>query len=207
MIRSIVSIIILWALSCGNPKEKHSVIGTQETIISSEESSDSSSETTVITKEIEPLLPKGAIVGDYNGDLNPFYAKVSHVNFQKEITYISFENKSLRTIEIPKTYGGMLSSMTLEGFDRDLLLVTAQLKDPNFNKYFLYVLRDGQWKSVMNGFAIHHSNMHDSLRPIRPHPEDPNQLLRNYSVFSLDASDPLGYTWLLMEESVPIQNR
>ena len=43
---------------------------------------------------------------------------------------------------MPKSYGGTVSSINLDGFDSDLLLLTAKLKDPNFNKYFLFVLRE-----------------------------------------------------------------
>lgn len=200
MIRLFVSMSLLWALSCGVP-------GSVRTVIEDEEPAIIETETSEVPVIIEPILPKGAIQGNYNGDQKPFYAFVSQVDLQNEITYISFENDAFQQIKIPKSYGGTLSSFILEGFDRDLLLLTAKLKDPNFNKYFLYVLRNGQWKSVMNGFAIHLTNMKNIQEPIRINPNTPNELVRNYSVFSLDASDPLGYTWLLLEESVSIENR
>lgn len=200
MIRLFVSIPLLWALSCGTP-------GSVGTVIEDVEPTIVVTETTEIPVIVEPVLPNGATHGNYNGDQQPFYAFVSQVDLQNEITYISFENDAFRQIKIPKSYGGTLSSFILEGFDRDLLLLTAKLKDPNFNKYFLYVLRDGEWQSVMNGFAIHLSNMMHVQEPIRINPNTSSELVRNYSVFSLDASDPLGYTWLLLEESVPIENR
>jgi hypothetical protein len=200
MIRLFLSIPLLWALNCGSPSVKRTVIEDQEPTITV-------TDTIELPVIAEPILPLGATQGNFNGDQKAFYAYVSQVDLQNEITYISFENDAYQQIKVPKSYGGTLSSFVLEGFDRDLLLLTAKLKDPNFNKYFLYVLRDNQWKPVMDGFAIHLSNMENIRNPIRINPTTPLELVRNYSVFSLDASDPLGYTWLLLEESVPIENR
>lgn len=200
MIRLFVAIPLLWTLNCGAPGPERIIIEDKGPTITVKDTSD-------LPVIIEPVLPKGATHGNYNGDHNPFYAYVSQVDLQNEITYISFENDAYPQIKVPKSYGGTLSSYALQGFDRDLLLLSAKLKDPNFNKYFLYVLRDKQWKSVMNGFAIHLTNMKNIQEPIRINPNTPLELVRNYSVFSLDGSDPLGYTWLLLEESVPIENK
>jgi hypothetical protein len=200
MIRLFVFIPLFWTLCCGAPAPTITIIEDEETAIVEPDTI----EVPLINK---PILSKGVIYGDYNGDQKPFYAFVSRVDLENGITYISFEDDAFKQIKIPKSYGGTLSCFILEGFNRDLLLLAARLKDPNFNKYFLYVLRDGQWKAVMNGFAIHLSNIKNMQEPIRINLKTPNELMRNYSVFSLDGSDPLGYTWLLLEESVPIKNR
>ena len=102
--------------------------------------------------------------------------------------------------------GGTVSSVSLEGFDRDLLLVTSKLKDPNFNKYFIFVLRNNAWKPVVNGFAIHKSNLNQISQPLQINPDRPKEILRYYSVFDLDKTSPLGYTWRLLRESVTILN-
>ena len=141
------------------------------------------------------------------GDSKSFYAEVSRIDTKNETTYISFENNIILTLAVPKSYGGTVSSIALDGFDRDLLLLTAKLKDPNFNKYYLFVNRDRIWKPVMNGFAIHKNNLTNNVEPFKINPNNPNEILRRYSVFNLDGSSALGYTWLLLEESVPIENR
>lgn len=154
-------------------------------------------------KNITPSTPNSAVMGNYNGDLIPFYADITKVDMKKGGTYISFQDTTLQQLLIPKTYGGTISSLVLDGFDRDLLLVTAKLKDKNFNKYFLYVLRDAQWKAVINGFAIHKSNNPETLQVIKVNSEKPKELLRHYSVFDIDENSDTGYQWLLKEESVP----
>lgn len=153
----------------------------------------------IVTK---PSLPPGAVIGNYNGDLKPFYARINEIATKNSITTISFENNKYPNVLIPKTYGGTVSTLVLDGFDRDLLLVTAKLDDPNFNKYFLYVLRNNKWKPVMNGFSIHKSNKPETLQVIRVNPENSNELIRYYSVFDLDETSDAGYTWRLLEESV-----
>jgi hypothetical protein len=191
-------------LGCGgSSKQPKTIIGEPEV-----------EETTTIPIEVDPepviiapVIPNGAVTGDFNGDSTMFYAHVTRVDTANETTYVSFENKSLPQISIPQTYGGSVSTINLDGFDRDLLLVTAKLKDPNFLKYYLYVLRDNQWKPVMNGFAIHITNLPSIDQPLKLNPNNPNEINRYYSVFNLDSSSPLGYTWLLLEEDVPIENR
>ena len=85
-------------------------------------------------------------------------------------------------------------------------MVNAKLKDTNFNKYFLYVLRENQWKPLVNGFAIHKSNMNDTLVPAKINPENPRELLRYYSGFEMDPLSEKKYVWVLLRESVPVEN-
>ena len=59
---------------------------------------------------------------------------------------------------------------------------------------------------VVNSFAIHKDNMSDTLVPIRVDPENPNYMLRYYSVFDLDETSDLGYTWRLLSERIPIND-
>ena len=59
----------------------------------------------------------------------------------------------------------------------------------------------------MNGFAIHVTNLPSIDQPLKLNPNNPNEINRYYSVFNLDSSSPLGYTWLLLEENVAIENR
>lgn len=185
--------------SCGTPTKKNkNIIGPKST------------QTTTIKpkplkkppKIIKPSIPDNAVIGNYNGDLIPFYARINKIDTKNGVTHISFQDNRFPKLLVPKTYGGTISPLVLEGFDRDLLLLTAKLKDKNFNKYFLYVLRNNQWKPVMNGFAIHKSNKPETLQIIRVNPEKPNELLRYYSVFNIDETSENGYTWLLLEESV-----
>ena len=152
-----------------------------------------------------PKAPKGTVYGNFKGDSRPFYAHVSKVRGSK--TTVSFENSQLPNIVLADAYGATVLDLTLPTFDRDLLLITTKLKDPNFNKYFLYILQNNTWKLVTNGFAIHKSNMKDVVRPIWIDPENPNRLQRHYSVFNIDETDSKGYRWLLLTESVPIENR
>ena len=204
MIRFLVSFHLVLFLGCGDGVNK-----TKTVVIDSEPV-----DTTTISIKpdpepviIAPIIPMGAVTGNFNGDSIPFYANVARVDIANETTYVSFENKSLPQISIPKTFGGSVSKMNLDGFDRDVLLVTAKLKDPNFLKHFLYVLRNNQWKPVMNGFAIHVTNLPSIDQPLKLNPNNPNEINRYYSVFNLDSSSPLGYTWLLLEENVAIENR
>ncbi len=190
-------------LACGTPTKKtKNIIGPNPKETNNSIPKPPISENTT-PKVIASTLPNGAVIGNYNGDLKPFYAKVDRVDIKNEITYISFEDNRFPQLLIPKTYGGTVSPLILDGFDRDLLLLTAKLKDENFNKYFLYVLRENQWKPVMNGFAIHKSHKPENLQVIRVNPENPNELLRYYSVFDIDKKSETGYKWLLLEESVP----
>lgn len=203
MIRYLVSIHLFLIVGCGAPNNN------TKFIIGEEEPNTTSSTPIIITEPeiVEPLIPEGAAVGDFRGDSKSFYAEVSRVDTKNEITYISFENNILPTLAIPKSFGGTVSSIAIDGFNSELLLLTAKLKDPNFNKYYLFVHKNNNWLPVMNGFAIHKNNLTNNLEPFIINPNNPNEFLRRYSVFNLDASSALGYSWLLLEESVPIENR
>jgi hypothetical protein len=198
--KTLLILVITLAASCGSPVKKTGPIinSTPRTKTLSTTKPTIGAAPTLV----KPPLPTGAIIGNYNGDLKPFYAKINKVDTKKGITTIGFQNKKYPNVVIPETYGGTVSPLILDGFDRDLLLVTAKLDDPNFNKYFLYILRNNNWKPVINGFSIHKSNAPETLQVIRVNPKKPNELIRYYSVFNLDESSDLGYAWALREESV-----
>ena len=184
----------LFLISCGSPaKKEKNPIGNEPS-----------------KKEnipIEPVIPDGAITADFNGNHTPFYSYVQKVDSNKAITTIAFENNRYPIIKIPKSYGAILDSIKMKGIDRDLLLATVTLKDTSFNKYFLYKLQNDNWKSVVNGFAIHKKNQPDTLRPITIDPKDSTKVIRYYSVFDLDTTSETGYTWKLLKESIPIENK
>lgn len=208
MIRCLSILFLVLLYSCGIPsKSSGPIIGDEKEPVATEVSNTSHPTTTIAPSESIKILPEGAILGNYKGDSHSFYALVSRVDTKQEMTSISFENNTCPQLKIPKTYGGTVSKLTLEGFDRELLLVTANLKDPNFNKYFLYVFRNNQWKPVVNGFAVHKSNLPEIEQLIAINPKNPNEILRNYSVFDIDETSELGYTWRLLQESIPIENR
>lgn len=155
----------------------------------------------------EPKLPKGAVIASFLSNKKPFFANVDKVDKRKGKTTIAFENGNAPKIVIPDTYGATLSTLRFDEFDRDLLLVKAKLKDPIFTKHYVYVLRNNQWKLVVNGFSIHKDNNPESLKPIVVDPENTKNMKRYYSVFDLDETSSRGYTWRLLTESVPILNR
>ena len=202
MIRITFIFIAAAYIGCGAPANKPVTVIGEET-----PTEETTTTIPVISEPIEVGIPHGAVNGNFKGNSSPFYAKIHRVNPGKETTYISFEDKTVPDISVDKTLGGELEVVQLEGFNSDVLLYIAKLKDPNFNKYFLYVLRGNLWKPVVNGFAIHKSNLSESLIPFRVDPLNSNNILRRYSVFDLDSTSSLGYTWRLLEESVPIKNR
>ena len=192
--------IIIFLKACGAPAPKtKNVIGSVDT----------DTATTSTIPKIDPIknAPKGAVFGNYNGDSNSFYGHVRAVDKRNETMVIAFEKRSLPPIIINNAFGGTLAAIKLQGFDRDLLLVKTKLKDPNFNKYYVYVLRNNQWKKVVNGFAIHQSHFDQVTDPIMVDPYNSDNLQRYYSVFDLDQTSASGYTWRLLSESVPIENR
>ncbi|QIE60125.1 hypothetical protein G5B37_11300 [Rasiella rasia] len=156
---------------------------------------------------IEPKLPKGAVTANFRADQVPFYAVVDKVDRRRGRTTIKFEKPDVPAIVLNESYGATLETLRFDEFDRDLLLVKSKLKDPVFTKYYLYVLRNNQWKLVVNGFSIHQDNNPGSLNPIMVDANDTNKMKRYYSVFDLDETSSLGYTWRLLQESVPILNR
>jgi hypothetical protein len=205
MTKFLVTITLLWFLGCDSPTNIVTAKDNlNETTIFSEDSLVASDSVIKIIAENPP--PPGAVFGNYNGDAFPFYARVLKEDTKNHKTYIAFNTKNCPQIVIPETVGGSLSSICLEGFDRDLLLFTAKLKDTSFNKYFLYILRNQEWKQVVNPFAIHKSNLTENLQPLQINPDETSKVLRNYSVFDLDETSPHGYTWRLLTESVVIDN-
>ncbi|MAP53903.1 MAG: hypothetical protein CL605_03285 [Altibacter sp.] len=155
----------------------------------------------------EPILPSGAVTANFITKQTPFYAYVKGVDTSLGVTEIAFEDAAIPPIRIPETVGASLSSLRFNEFESDLLLVTAKIKDPNFNKYYLYQFQNGRWELVVNRFAIHKSHVSDTLIPITIDPANPGYMLRYYSVFDLDAKSELGYTWRLLSESVPYKQR
>ena len=200
IVRFVVGLLPLFLLAaCGSPNNTKSIIESTET---------TPIRTDTIALEItEAVVPTTAIMGDFNGDLSRFYANISDVNAKNQITEISFQDNKTPPLYVQKTLGGALSLLTLEGFNRDLLLFTAKLKDPNFHKYYVFVHREGRWKEVVNSFAIHKSNFNNDIVPISENPDNPDELLRYYSVFDLDETNPDGYIWRLLQERVAIQNK
>ena len=191
---------ILFLKACGLPAPKNkNVIGPK----------DIETQNTITIPKTDPVksAPKDAVFGNYNGGNNSFYGHIRTVDKRNGIMVIAFEQKSLPLITINNVYGRSLSSLKLQGFDRDLLLVTSKLKDPSFNKYFVYMLRNNQWKQVVNGFAVHQSHFSQLTQPILNDPGNSNNLKRYYSVFDLDATSATGDTWRLLSENIPIENR
>ncbi len=204
MIKIFLFTTVLYSMSCGTPsKTPNNVIGDDKSNTTTPKDINTSPDLVIV----EPKIPEGAVAGNFNGDFKTFYAQISHIDRRNEKTHISFEGKKYPDLIIKKTVGGTLSTLILDGFDRDLLLVTSKIKDPNFNKYYLYILRNNKWKPVVNGFAIHKSNLSEVDTPIKIDPNNPNNILRYYSVFNLEKNSPTGYSWLLQNESIPIDNR
>lgn len=192
---------IIAFLGCGTPpsKKPKTIIGEPDTRVNIPQEE--------IPVVIEPKLPAGAVSANFITSETPFYAVVDKIDRRKGVTTIRFEKPSVPKIVIPDAYGASLSTLRFDEFDRDLLLVTTKLKDPVFNKYYLYIYRNSTWKLVVNGFAIHQDNNPESLVPIVVDPDDPSRMKRYYSVFDLDETSTLGYTWRLLSESVPILNK
>jgi len=190
------------AFRCAPPKNSQTIIGAGEPAII---------ETPKIEGEIietPPPIPPGAVSANFLNDHVPFYAKVKSVDKQRGKTTINFEKITVPEIVIPEeTFGASLSSLRFTEFDRDLLLVNAKLKDPGFNKYFVYILKNNQWKQVVSAFAIHKDNQPDTLQPIKVNPLNELELTRYYSVFNLDQASSSGYTWRLLTETIPILNK
>lgn len=199
----LIGLALLFVLiNCGTPQKKRpssSETNNEKVIISSEPKTEKPEE--------KPALPNGAVTAHFTSGTLPYYGYVQKVDKRKGETTIAFENNKAPLLKIPKTYGAKLEVLTFPEFKSDLLLVTAQLKDPIFNKYFLYVLKNGGWQPVVNGFALHKSHVNDTLVPITVDPEKPDHMFRYYSVFDLDEESELGYTWRLFNESIPIQNQ
>ena len=194
--------ILTVAFRCAPPKNTKPIIGEEIPVAVD---TAQTAEQVIITP---PPLPPGAISANFLTDTTPFYARVKSVDKKRGRTTINFEKSTIPEIVIPEeTYGASLSSLRFDVFDRDLLLVNATLKDPKFNKYYAYILKNNQWKQVVNAFAIHKENKPDTLQPIKMNPLNDREMIRYYSVFNIDETSETGYTWLLLSETVPIENK
>ena len=186
----------LLLLSCGTPQPKPpvQVIAPADTV--------SVAPDPIPVEEVLPVMPKGAVSANYRSGEQGFYAYVKAVDPAKQTTLIAFEENQAPEIVISESRGAELSSLRFGEFDSDLLLVNTSIKDPDFNKYYLYKLTNQRWKLVVNGWAIHKNNKPDTLDPIVVDTKDPNKMRRYYSVFDLDKNSKLGYTWRLLQESI-----
>lgn len=153
----------------------------------------------------KPELPEGALMADFFGNKDSIFAIIQKIDVEKQTTRISFQKNRLPEILIPESIGADLKILKLKNFKNDILLVNAKLKDTNFNEYYLFVWNDSAWKQPVKRFAIHKSNMIDTLIPISNNPKDSTQLLRYYSVFNMDRKSEKKFTWKLMQESVPME--
>ncbi len=196
----LISLLVLsLAMSCGSTSNKEEPIISNDPIVTSEEE-----KIVVESSEIEPALPLGAVSGNFDGLGNPFYAHTLPSEGNK--TIVSFENNSVPSITLLESNGGKLYNLHFEEFDRDLLLVAANTKDPIFIKYHLYINKNQAWKPVVEPFTLHISHTLNDFIPIEVDPANPKLMFRHYSVFDLDQESELGYTWRLLTESVPILN-
>tara|TARA_R110002012_G_scaffold57095_5_gene147043 strand:- start:44199 stop:44780 length:582 start_codon:yes stop_codon:yes gene_type:complete len=152
----------------------------------------------------KPELPKGALTADFIGNQDSIYAFVKKVDLTSQKTLIGFENELLPEITIPESIGANLQLLKLKNFQNDVLLINAKLRDTNFNEYYVFVWKDSLWKQPVNRFAVHKSNMNDTLVPIMNNPKDSTLLLRYYSVFNMDRKSEKKFTWKLMSENVSI---
>ncbi len=160
----------------------------------------------VVEAERKIELPEGAVMADFFGNKDSIYAYVAKIDTTKQTTLVAFEKKFLPEIVIPESIGANLQILKLKNYPNNVLLVNAKLKDTNFNEYYLFVWKDSLWKQAVNRFAIHKSNMADSLIPIINNPKDSTLLLRHYSVFNMDSKSETKFTWKLMQESVPLND-
>lgn len=196
-----IALTVSLVISCGTPARD-----TPKTVIGPKPDPTTTipnTEPTITT----PKIPKGAVTANFLSDKVPFYAVVSKIDRRKGITTIRFQERSAPDIIIPETYGAKLSTLRFKEFDRDLLLVTTTLKDPVFNKYYLYIFKNNAWHLVVSPFSIHKDNHTPALKPIVVDAANTNNMKRYYSVFDLDETSTAGYTWRLLQESVPILKR
>ncbi|MCT8339674.1 hypothetical protein MG296_06390 [Flavobacteriaceae bacterium TK19130] len=190
-------IISFFLLSCGTPSknsEEHVIGGPKEAV----ESTD--------TSPIEETPPYGAVRGDFMGSNDWFYVYPKKNKHGTGMALFS-EYEEIGKISLPKAVATKLEVYSDEAFATDILVARTQLEDPQFNKYHLFIFREGKWLPLVNGFAIHKSHMSDTLRPFWRDPKDATKVVRHYSVFDLDTSSDEGYTWRLLTESVPMLNR
>ncbi|WGF93786.1 hypothetical protein [Aequorivita marisscotiae] len=163
-------------------------------------------EKSTIAVEEKPNIPESALKADFIGNTDSVYAYIKNIDTTKQITLIGFEKSKLPSIPIPESIGAEMKLLKLTNFKNDVLLVNAKLKDTNFNEYYVFVYKDSVWKQPVNRFAIHKSNMSDSLVPITNDAKDSTLLLRYYSVFNMDRKSEKKFTWKLEHERIPIFN-
>ena len=158
--RSIFVLMLMWLLiGCGTSTQRSNtvVIGKDTTSVVVEP-----------TKEviIEPTVPADAVTANYRKNSKAFYGYVNDVYMPGALTTIAFEDGVAPQLLLENSLGAEISFLRFPQFESDLLLINTVIKDPNFIKYYLYVLRDNKWKQVVNGWAIHKDNRPDTLQPI-----------------------------------------
>ena len=197
-------ISLFYFIACGSSSEK-----TNSVVIGSKMPQTETISEEIITEPevVMPILPIGAVSANYMADNIPFYAFVQNIDLRKGITTIAFQNNKAPSFSIKERYGATLKMLRFDEFDRDLLLVDTKLKDPQFHKYHLYILKNEQWLPVVKPFAIHESHKDAQKNPIFIDPNNPNNMFRYYSVFDIDETNEAGYGWRLHNESVAIKNR
>jgi len=192
---------LLYLITCGSDSEK-----LNQVIIDDPQPQTEPVSEVIIIAPVLLKMPKGAVKANFNADKIPFYAHVKSVNKRKGITTIAFEENKAPALVLNDTYGATVSMLRFDEFDRDLLLVNSKIKDPQFHKYYLYILKKGYWLPVVKPFSIHESHVNASLKPIVVDPKNSDYMFRYYSVFDIDETSDLGYTWRLFNESVGIIN-
>ena len=186
----------LMIVKCGSPKTAPKT--TPKVITEPKEEIVTQTNTT-------PTIPDRAITGEFVEDEANFYAYVKSVDTSKGRTVIDFELGFCdHSIILEECYGAELEILRFPEFTTELLLIKTKLKDPVFTKYFLYQHKNNNWQLVVNGFSIHQDNMDNVPQPIHVDPNNKANMLRYYSVFDLDTSTESGYTWKLLQESIPI---
>ncbi len=201
---TVTTLVVLLLISCGAPQSS----STQGPIIQDEP-------TTVVNvdpipvEEIEvvPSIPESAITANYRNGTPAFYGYVESVGSRSGEIVIAFEDDLAPKIVLNDAEDATLSYLRFPEFESDLLLIDTRLKDLDIQQYYLFILKNNQWKEVVNGWGIHNSNKPEALTPISMDPDKSNHMLRYYSVFNLDKESSKKYSWMLLEESVPIANR
>ena len=90
MIRFLVSFHLVLLLGCGDGMNKTKIVVIDR---EPEDSIAISIETEPEPVIIAPIIPKGAVTGNFNGDSIPFYANVARVDIANETTYVSLKTK------------------------------------------------------------------------------------------------------------------
>ena len=193
-------LIISLFLACGSPKK------SSEPVIVIPDRGESAPPP-VVPKPTPPPKPKGppkgAVTANFQDNGSPIYAYVKKVNKRKGGMTIAFEGDRLPQIVINEGQSASLSTVTLKDFNAPLLLVNAQLKDPDFHKYHLYAWKDGSWLQPIKPWAVHLDHSPNELETLRQ--ERAGFVKRYYSVFDLDTEGDSTYTWRLLEEEVPVK--